>query len=207
MKSEKSKVKSELKTTFKKPLQVGIDFDGVLAYNPFRVARAPVTYVKRKILGERKTHFYIPKTDLEKFIWTILHESSVFPAVGIDLLKRLTEEKKIEAHLVTARYSFLQQNLHKWLKKHDIEDIFSSITINKNDEQPHIYKERVIKEEKFDYFIEDNLDIVKHVAPRSETKVLWIYNLLDRSYPFQDKFPYLKKALEHIQSDNGFTQK
>lgn len=182
-------------------IQVGIDFDGVLAYNPFRIARAPVTYVKRKILGARKTRFYIPQTELEKLIWTVLHESSVFPAVGIDLLRQLTAAKKLEAHLVTARYSFLQKNLYGWLRKNKIEDIFTSITINKNDEQPHLYKENVIQERKFDYFIEDNLDIVKHVFPRTKTKVLWIYNLLDKSYEYPYKFPYLKKALEHVVSE------
>jgi len=181
-----------------KKIQVGIDFDGVLAYNPFRVARAPVTLIKRKLFGQNKTAFYIPKSPIEKAIWTVLHESSVFPAVGIDLLRTLVENNRIEAHLVTARYSFLQKNLYNWLQRNNIEDIFSSITINKNDEQPHLYKARVIKEKKFDYFIEDNLDIVKHVAPHIDTDVLWIYNLLDRAHPYDKKFPYLKKALEHI---------
>lgn len=182
----------------KKPIQVGIDFDGVLAYNPLRVGRAPVTFVKRKIFGAKKTHFYIPQTPLEKFVWTILHESSVFPATGVGLLRELVEENKIEAHLVTARYGFLQKNLYTWLQRNNLEELFSSITINKYDEQPHLYKERIIREQKFDYFIEDNFDIVSHVSPKTETKVLWIYNFLDRHTLYSPKFPYLKKALEYI---------
>jgi len=95
---------------------VGIDFDGVLAYNPFRVIRAPVTFVKRKILHEHKTHFYVPKTDAERFVWAILHESSILPADGTALLQELVDEKKIEAHLVTARYGYLQKIFSDGLK-------------------------------------------------------------------------------------------
>lgn len=186
-----------------KKIQVGIDFDGVLAYNPLRIARAPAKFIKRKLIGETNTHFYIPQNDLEKMVWIMLHETSVFPAIGMDLLKDLTQDKKIEAHLITARYSFLEENLYKWLKKNNIEDLFASITINKKDEQPHLYKERVIKQKKLDYFIEDNLDIVKHVTPTTNTDILWIYNILDRAYPYDKKFPYLKKALEHIQEAKG----
>lgn len=184
----------------KKIIQVGIDFDGVLAYNPFRVVRAPITYVKRNILGENKTRFYVPKTPLERIVWAVLHESSVFPAQGVDLLRTLVKEKKIEAHLVTARYSFLQPQLYTWINKHNIENLFSSITINEKDQQPHIYKSNIVKVKKFDYFIEDNLDIVNHMAKLHPTNVLWIYNVIDRGYPYPYKFPYLQKALEYIAS-------
>lgn len=183
-----------------KPITVGIDFDGVLAYNPFRIIRAPITAVKRNLFGEKKTNFYIPKTPIERAFWTVLHESSIFPAQGVGLLGDLIQEKKIEAHLVTARYSFLQQQLFHWLKKNKLDSVFSTITINQYDQQPHLYKSSVIKEKKFDYFIEDNLDIVEHVTKQSNTKVLWIYNLVDRNNPYPHKFPHLKKALEHIVS-------
>lgn len=182
-------------------IRVGIDFDGVLAYNPFRVIRAPVTAIKRNIFGEKKTKFYIPQTAPEKLLWTVLHESSIFPAQGVSLLKQLVEEEKIEAHLVTARYSFLQPHLDIWLDKHKLRKYFKTITINQYDEQPHIYKSRIIQTKSFDYFIEDNLDIVKHIeSEHRNTSVLWIYNILDRQYPYTLKFPYLEKALEHITS-------
>jgi len=182
-----------------KIIKVGIDFDGVLAYNPFRVVRAPVTYVKRSFLGMKKTKFYIPKTDIERWIWTVLHESSVFPAKGTGLLKDLVKDGHIEAHLVTARYSFLQQHLEKWLTKHNMRDVFTSITLNTRDEQPHKYKARIIGKQKFDYFIEDNYDIVSEIHGKNNTKVLWIYNILDRWYDYPHKYPYLEKALQAIK--------
>lgn len=182
-----------------KKIKVGIDFDGVLAYNPFRIFRAPVTSFKRHFLGMKKTRFYIPKSKPEKFIWEILHESSVFPAIGVDLLKTLVTQKQIEAHLVTARFRFLQPGLERWLRRHDLTRIFTSITMNDCDEQPHLYKLRVVEEEEFDYYIEDNFDIVSHMAPRTKTRVLWIYNVLDRLKPYEWKYPYLGKALREIK--------
>lgn len=180
------------------PIKVGIDFDGVLAYNPFRLIRAPVTFIKRRFLGVTKTQFYIPQTEPEKFIWTILHESSIFPGKGTHLLKSLVKDKKIEAHLITARFSFLEPGLESWLKRWHLKDIFTTITMNHADEQPHLYKARIVKEKNLDYFVEDNFDIVSHIAPRSSTRVMWIYNLLDRWRPYEYKYPYLEKALHQI---------
>jgi len=105
---------------------------------------------------------------------------------------------------VTARYGYLQKNLFRWLKSHDLERLFSSITINKLDQQPHIYKTNIVLKQKFDYFIEDNLDIVEHMTKHTDTKVLWIYNLLDKNHPYPFKFPYLKRALEHIVKDSDY---
>ena len=188
--------KEDMKKT--KPIQVGIDFDGVLAYNPFRVIRAPITYVKKKVFNQKRTRFYIPQSDFEKMLWTVLHESSIFPARGVDLLKEKVAAGEIEAHLVTARYSFLQKNLFAWLDQHELRDTFKTITINENDEQPHMYKARVVNEKGFDYFIEDNFDVVEHLRSKTNTDVLWIYNLLDRNVEHPHKFPYLEKALTAI---------
>jgi hypothetical protein len=181
-----------------KPISVGIDFDGVLAYNPFRVIRAPITFVKRNVFKNKKTEFYIPQNGIERTVWKVLHESSIFPAQGVGRLQRMVDDGIIEAHLVTARYSFLRDNLFKWLDKHQMKELFTSITINDHDEQPHLYKARVINENHFDYFIEDNLDVVDHLIKTTNTNVLWIYNILDRRHTYPTKFPYLGRALDFI---------
>ncbi len=187
----------------KKKIKVGLDFDGVVAYNPFRVARALVSFVKKEILGIKKIGFWYPKHRWQQIFWVILHESSVFPAAGTELLKDLVKEGKIEAHLVTARYSFLDDHLYSWLKKYKLTEIFKTITLNKHDEQPHLFKVKMIGKYKLDYFVEDNLDIVRYLSQRTKnkeqrTKIYWIYNVLDRFVDYPHKFPYLKKALEKI---------
>lgn len=179
-------------------IKVGLDFDGVIAYNPFRVVRPAVSYVKENLFGVKKLAFWYPQKPWQKIFWKILHESSVFPAKGVDLLREMVEKGEIEAHLVTARYSFLDDHLYNWLERHKIRDLFKTINLNKNDEQPHIFKENFIKKHGLDVFIEDNLDIVRHLHGKGNTKIYWIYNLLDRNYPHPHKFPYLEKALKNI---------
>ena len=113
-----------------KKIKVGLDFDGVIAYNPFRIIRAPVTYVKRSIFGARKLNFYYPKNNFQKLLWKIIHESSIFPAKGIDVLRDLVAKELIEAHLITARYSFLNNQLYTWLGKNRLTGVFKTININ-----------------------------------------------------------------------------
>ena len=182
----------------KKKIRVGIDFDGVIAYNPFRVARAPISWIKKKILGVKKLTFFVPKNGFEKWMWTVVHESSILPAIGISLLKKMSKDSNFEFFLITARYGFLKSNLMWWLEKQGIKEIFKEIHVNDNSEQPHIYKLEKIKELDLDYFIEDNLDIVMHANNKTRTKVLWIFNLLDKDKNYEPKFPYLEKALRYI---------
>lgn len=182
----------------KKPIRVGFDFDGVIAYNPARIIRAPVAYVKRRFFGIKKLSFFYPTSAWQRLFWILVHDSSVFPAKGIDLFRKAVATGEIEAHLITARYSFLDDHLDKWLTKYDLKSYFKSININQKDQQPHIFKAEMVQKLALEYFIEDNLDIVEYVQPRVRTNILWIYNILDRNHPYPHKFPYLQKALEAV---------
>jgi hypothetical protein len=183
-----------------KRLKIGFDFDGVIAYNPFRIGRPIISYVKKRLFGVKKLKFWYPKHRWQQIFWIILHESSIFPANGIEDFKTLVKRGDIEAHLVTARFSFLDDQLFAWLDRNKLRNYFKTINFNKLDEQPHKFKERLIMEHQFDVFIEDNLDIVKHLHGKTKTKIYWIYNLFDRKYPHIHKYPYLKDALLDIHS-------
>ena len=51
------------------------------------------------------------------------------------------------------------------------------------------------------YFVDDNLDIVEYLAKKKNAKIYWIYNFIDRSYPYEFKYPYLEKALRGIATN------
>lgn len=151
-------------------LRVGFDFDGVIAYNPLRVLRAPAMAM-RKFLGyNHQLRFPVPKEKTWRFLWNMAHETSFFPAYGFSELKKLLEEQRIEGYIVTGRYSFLEKSLNNWLKKHGVEGLFKEIHLNKENEQPHLFKERMLKRLNLDYFVEDNWDIVNYLNSKSEIR-------------------------------------
>ena len=182
----------------KKKIRVGLDFDGVIAYNPFRLVRAPWAFLKNRFLGVKKLSFFYPKNRFEKMIWIMMHDSSIFPAKGAKFLRELVNEDLVEAHLISGRYSFLDCQLYTWLERFGLRKIFRSININEQDRQPHLFKEAVIKKLGVEFFIEDNWDIVDYLDGRSKAEIYWIYNIIDRFRPYERKFPYLEKALRSI---------
>lgn len=182
-----------------KKIVVGFDFDGVVAYNPARLARLPISLIKHALFKKNTVSFFIPKTPFTRTLWALGHESSVFPAKGATLLRQLTNDGVIEAHLVTARFGFLEQHLLRFLDRWNLHDVFKTITLNIREEQPHEYKMQVVQAKKFDYYIEDNWDIVEHLNKQKlKTQIHWIYNVFDRGKAYSHKHPYLEKALRDI---------
>jgi hypothetical protein len=181
------------------PIKVGFDLDGVLLYNPVRIARPVISFFKRAFLHKKKLAFYYPKTDLEKRLWRLIHKSSIFIAPGFSQISELVKQKKIKAYIITARYSFLGPELLKWAEKNGFGSVFTEIHYNAKDEQPHLFKARLINKLKLDYFVEDNLDIVRYVEGKTQTTILWIYNIFDKGVYYPRRYPYLKKAVEYIR--------
>lgn len=182
----------------KKIIRIGLDFDGVVAYNPFRIIRAPVAFIKRYIFGVKKLSFYTPRSHWERIFWIIVHESSMFPAIGVDTVRRACKKKNVEFYLVTARFHFLQPSLYRWLRRNNLCDVFHAIHINQEDKQPHLHKLAVINKLHLDYFVEDNWDIVQFLRGKTKTKIFWVYNISDHNKQYPDKIPYLAKFFERV---------
>jgi len=188
----------------KQILKVGFDLDGVLLYNPARIARPIVAIVKKLFFKKKALKFYSPKTFFEQQLWRLFHKSSILIAPGLEDIKKLIKAKKIKAYIITARYSYLKNDLEEWLKKMKISQSFSGIYYNQDDEQPHLFKKKMIKKLKIDIFVEDNWDIVKHLkskveSRKSKVKILWIFNLLDRKINYKYKFSSLKNVMKYLQ--------
>lgn len=182
----------------KQPLRVGFDLDGVILYNPARVVRPLISLAKRLFLSKRKLAFYYPHSPFEKWMWKLFHLSSIYISSGMMDIKELVKDKKIKAYIVTARYGFLGDDFKKWVKKNGIDLVFEGAYYNKDDEQPHLFKERMIKKLNLDVYVEDNYDVVKYLTQKKSTKILWIYNIFDFYLNHSHKFPSLKRAVQSL---------
>ena len=189
------------------PLKVGFDLDGVILYNPVRVLRPFSAFASKLLFHKKKTSFYIPRTPIMKFAWYLLHKTSFVPARGLKELKKLVEDNKIEAHLITARYSSLTHDFENWMKSIRADDIFTSHRHNINNEQPHIFKKNTIEKLGLDVFVEDNWDIVRELKKDTryklqdtrKTRIFWITNFLDKHIPHEHKFHNLRGAIVRLK--------
>lgn len=181
----------------KKQLRVGFDLDGVLLYNPARIIRPIMSFVKKNVLRRDLNKFYYPKNKIEKLIWWFLHKSSLWPSPGINELINLVKQKKINAYVVSARYELLEKDFARWINIIDPDKVFSGCFYNNKNDQPQLFKEKMINKLKLDIFVEDNWDIVNYLNPKF--RVFWIYNLFDRNKPFLNKFPDLDSVIIKIK--------
>lgn len=184
-----------------KKIKVGFDLDGVLLYNPARIFR-PITIALKSILPKKKNpvvHFYYPQSRFEQLIWRIVHWSSMFPADGIDEIEKLVKDGKIEAYVITSRYDSLKDDFQRWLKKINAKLIFKEAFHNKNNKQPHHFKEEMINKLGLDFFVEDNWDIVQHINRSTKTKGIWITNLFDNHIHYDRKYLTLKDAVNSLK--------
>ncbi len=189
------------KTKKTPPFKVGFDFDGVVIYNPMRVLRPFASFIKKKNWVKRKElEFFVPEKNWEKFLWYLAHQSSLFPAKGWKTIKKLKQLGVIDPYLVTGRNTFLKQDLKSKFYLFGLNKVFETFYITETNEQPHLFKERVIKQLKLDFFVEDNWDIVNYLTRCSlPAKVIWVTNFVDGQkidYPYKVK--NLEEALELI---------
>jgi len=183
----------------KKQLRVGFDLDGVLLYNPARIARPIIVFFKKIFFKKEADKFHYPKTGLQKIIWLLFHKIVFGPALGYDELKKLIKSKKIKAYIITGRNESLRDDFNHWMVKLAANKFFSGSYYNDKNEQPYIFKEKMIRKLKLDLYIEDNWDIVSYLNLKSKIKIFWVYNILDRNKRFSNKFPSLNSVIIKIK--------
>jgi len=183
--------------------RIGFDMDGVLLYNPSRVFRALISRSKQAHLFPRKElEFYHPKTNLEKLLWVLVHQSSFKLADGFRDLENFARNNQVELHIVSARFACLQADSKKWLKRLNRQQIFTSCNFNDQDEQPHLFKARMIEKLKLDYFVEDNFDVVHYLATtQTQTEIWWLSNMLDQRIAYPHKFVNFKEVVAALSQN------
>lgn len=120
--------------------------------------------------------YRIPGT-IEQKIRQISHLSYFRPAMreNIQLLMKLAASKNNTIFLISGRFGFLQHQTEKIMKRHGLAHLFKQSYFNTHNEQPHIFKSRIIKEKNIDTFIDDDLSLLKYLAKKNiSTHFYWL---------------------------------
>lgn len=181
-------------------MRVGFDFDGVIMYNPARAIRRPLSFIKNICLPHKKSEFFFPTRKISRIINTLFHKSSFKVASGYDKIVDMVHDGHIEPYIITARWSFLKKDFLRIIHGLNAHSLFRGYFLNEKNEQPHLFKERMIKDLNLDVFIEDNLDIVDYLRQHTKAEILWITNFFDRHEKRSGMFPSLEKAVEYVQN-------
>lgn len=154
--------------------RIGFDFDKVFVNYPPFIPGSLIEY-----LYKRRNHnlSYRFPGKLEQKIRILSHIPFFRPPIkeNIESLKKIYEKNDSRIYLVSSRFSFLKDRTELWDRVNNIFRYFEEIYFNFADEQPHIFKNRIIKKARIEKFIDDDLDLLLYLSERNtKVKFYWI---------------------------------
>lgn len=156
-------------------MKIGFDLDKIfIDYPPF----IPTNLIDR--LYKQKSNgvlLYRIPSKLEQIIRVISHYPFLRPPIleNIEFVKKLTSNKKNKYYLVSSRFSFLKDQTDNIIGKYNLSKIFNSMFFNFQDQQPHTFKDQVIKKMKIDLYVDDDLPLLEYLANKNiNTKFFWL---------------------------------
>lgn len=165
-------------------MNFGFDLDRVFVDYPPLVPPNLINWLYRDHV-KKELHYRYPTNDLEKSFRKLTHHHLFRPKIedSVNFLKKFhTNHPKDKFFLITGRYSFLEKQTHQILDRYGLKKYFHEIHINLGDEQPHVFKEKVVKKFKIDTMVDDNLDLLLHLKKSSPKIMCFWYNPENISY-------------------------
>lgn len=112
----------------------------------------------------------------EQIIRRLSHLSFLRPAIKENMeFLRSVPKKGNKLYLISSRFKFLEKRTEKLVKRFGLDKIFDDLFFNYNNLQPHIFKQEVIQKLNLDFYVDDDLSLIKHVAKTNpKTKFFWL---------------------------------
>jgi len=90
-------------------------------------------------------------------------------------LAELKRNQRDSYYLITGRFDFLKKRTEAFIKKHNFDTIFDGMYFNYKNEQPHLFKDSIIKKLHLDRYVDDDFDLLNYLAQRNaNTTFFWL---------------------------------
>ena len=159
-----------------KVIKIGLDLDGVIVDKPPLISKNLLEWLVRSHQNKDLAYRF-PESKIEQWLRVFTHQPLFRPAIkkNLEFVKKLAADKKYKLYLISGRYSFLENRTAQWLKHHQLEGLFEKVLINLKNEQPHLFKEKMIKKMKIDIFIDDDEPLVNYLSSHfPKTKIVYL---------------------------------
>jgi hypothetical protein len=162
-------------------MNIGFDLDNVfISLPPFVPSKIIDFFYKGKVNHELR--YRIPSR-FEQIVRVISHHPIFRPSINqnLDYLRDLSKTKNNKYYLVSSRFSFLKNRTNDLIKHHQLDKIFTAMYFNYFNDQPHEFKNKMIKKLNLDIFVDDDLQLLEYLADKNpKTKFFWLNRELSK---------------------------
>jgi len=160
-------------------MNIGFDLDGIfIQLPPFM----PAWIIERlyRVKDTKKLTYRMPGK-FEQLIRQFSHNSFFRPKniTNIAFLEKLSK-KNNSLYLITSRFGFLRQSTEKLLRLYHLNSLFEKIYCNYNDEQPHLFKDRIIKEKDIRIFVDDDVYLLDYLTKHNPKVKFYWFNVKEQ---------------------------
>lgn len=145
-----------------KNLNIGFDLDKIFIDTPPFIPDFIINLFYKK--RDRGLVYRMPGR-IEKQIRILSHLPIFRPAIQNNILslKKISKLNQ-DIYLISGRFSFLKNRTENWIKRRGIDTDFKKMYFNYKDQQPHLFKDELIKKLKIEKFVDDDLDLLIYLA-------------------------------------------
>ena len=156
--------------------RIGFDLDGVIIDKPPIIPKGVLEWLVRSHTSKKLAYRY-PSWAFERWLRWVTHHPILRPPIKENLkrIRQMAANKNYKIYVVSSRFSFLEERTRQWFKRYWDDGLFQKVCLNLNDEQPHLFKENMIKKLALDVFVDDDWPLVKYLRRRNKkTKIIYI---------------------------------
>ena len=156
-------------------MNLGFDFDKIfIDYPPFIPSSLIDRLYKKK--NTNVVTYRIPSKP-EQIFRVMTHHPLLRPIIdeNMTFLKNLRKKNHHKHYLISSRFGFLKKRTETLVKKHSFDKIFDGLFFNYEDEQPHIFKDKIIKKLTIHRYVDDDLELLEYLlAINKQTIFFWL---------------------------------
>lgn len=156
-------------------MNIGFDLDKIFVeYPPFVPEKVVDFLYKEKSNGVLK--YRIPAKP-EQFFRLLTHYPFLRKPIreNLTFVKNLKQQNNAKYYLISSRFSFLKKRTEEIVQENNLNLIFDDMFFNFKNQQPHIFKNKIIEKLKLNCYIDDDLALLLFLAKRNlNTKFYWL---------------------------------